>query len=116
MEGLVHVRGNTYYLPGKTNIGVILEDNQVILIDSGNDKDAGRKLRQIFDKNEVSVKYILNTHSNADHIGANAYLMNQYNCPSYSLGKEVVLSKYTELESSLLYGGFPTKKMQNKCD
>lgn len=114
VNGFTHVRGNTYYLSGKTNIGLVKEGAEVILIDSGNDKEAGRKLRQLLDANDLRIKYILNTHSNADHIGANAYLMNQYNCLSYGLGKEVVFSNYPELESSLLYGGFPTKKMKNK--
>ena len=113
-EGFKKIRGNTYYLPQKTNIGVIEINDQVILIDSGNDKDAGRKIRQILDEEQMSIKYILNTHSNADHIGANAYLMNQYHCSSYGLKREVAFSHYPELESSLLYGGYPSEAMRNK--
>jgi len=111
---LINISGNTFYIPGKTNIGLVKYGDGVVLIDSGNDKEAGRKLRQLLDSEGLKVKYILNTHSNADHIGANAYLMNQYNCDSYSYGLEVIFSKHPELESSFLYGGFPTSNMKNK--
>ncbi len=37
------------------------------LVDSGNDKDAGKKVRQIPDKNGWHLTAILNIHSNADH-------------------------------------------------
>ncbi|MDR3215608.1 MAG: MBL fold metallo-hydrolase [Bacilli bacterium] len=114
MDGFKHVRGNTYCLENKTNIGVIKTNNDVILIDSGNDKDAGRKLRMLFEQNDVTLKYILNTHSNADHIGANAYLINHYQCLAYGKDREVCFSKYPDLEGSLLYGGFPIKEMRNK--
>ena len=67
MYELVQVSEECYYINCLAKIGVYL-------VDSGNDKDAGRKIRKILDKNGWHLAAILNTHSNADHIGRNRYL------------------------------------------
>ncbi len=66
MYELIQLSDKCYYINCPAKIGVYLaEENNVYLIDSGNDKDAGRKVRQILDKNSWQLKGILNTHSNA---------------------------------------------------
>ena len=41
---LIQVSENNYYIQGPAKIGMIkLNDTDVLLIDSGNDKDAGKK-------------------------------------------------------------------------
>ena len=70
MYELIQVSNNSYYVNCPAKIGLYrCEDNGVYLIDSGNDKEAGRKVRQILDKNGWTLRAILVTHSNADHIG-----------------------------------------------
>ena len=72
MYELIQVSDSSYYIQSPAKIGLIkLTDTEVCLIDSGNDKDAGRKVRQILDANGWTLKSIYNTHSNADHIGGN---------------------------------------------
>ena len=69
MYELVQVGPRSYYINAPVKIGVYLaEENQVYLIDSGNDKDAGRKLRQLLEKQGWTLRAILNTHSNADRL------------------------------------------------
>ena len=69
MYELIQVSNNSYYVNCPAKIGIYrCEDNGVYLIDSGNDKEAGRKVRQILDKNGWTLRAILVTHSNADHI------------------------------------------------
>ncbi|MCI5901416.1 MAG: MBL fold metallo-hydrolase [Blautia sp.] len=115
MYEVVQVGDRSYYINCPAKIGVYLADeHNVYLIDSGNDKDAGRKVRQILEKNNWKLKGILSTHSNADHIGGNRYLQNQTGCKIYSGGIEAAFSRYPVLEPSFLYGGYPCKDLRHK--
>ncbi len=115
MYELVHIKGNSYYIQSPAKIGLIkLNENDVCLIDSGNDKDAGRKVRQILDANSWKLSAIYNTHSNADHIGGNQYLQKQTECKIYAPDIECAFTQYPLLEPSFLYGGFPPKDLKHK--
>ncbi len=86
MYELNQVGTNSYYVQSPAKIGIVkLNDTEVCLIDSGSDKDAGRKVRQILDANGWKLTAIYNTHSNADHIGGNKYLQNQTGCKVYAV-------------------------------
>ena len=91
-----------------------LAEDEVCLIDSGNDKDAGRKLRQLLDKNGWQLAAIYNTHSNADHIGGNKYLQAQTGCKIYAPGIDCAFTRHPVLEPAFLYGGFPPKQLRHK--
>ena len=115
MYELVQVSEKCYYINCPAKIGVYAADkDHVYLVDSGNDKDAGRKVRQILDKNGWRLAAILNTHSNADHIGGNKYLQGQTGCKVYSGGIEAAFTKYPVLEPSFLYGAYPCKDLRHK--
>nr|WP_300809690.1 MBL fold metallo-hydrolase [uncultured Acetatifactor sp.] len=115
MYELVQVSEKCYYINCPAKIGVyVADEDHVYLVDSGNDKDAGRKVRQILDKKGWCLTAILNTHSNADHIGGNRYLQGQTGCKVYSGGIEAAFTKYPVLEPSFLYGGYPCKDLRHK--
>ena len=115
MYELVQVSEKCYYINCPAKIGVyVTDEDHVYLVDSGNDKDAGRKVRQILDKKGWHLTAILNTHSNADHIGGNRYLQGQTGCKVYSGGIEAAFTKYPVLEPSFLYGGYPCKDLRHK--
>lgn len=112
---LIQVGEKTYYIKNPTNIGIYkLDSENVFLIDTGNDKDAGRKILKIINEQGWNIKGIINTHSNADHIGGNKFIQDRTNCNIYSYNIEKSFTEYPILESSFLYGGYPFKDLRNK--
>ena len=115
MYELIPVTENSYYIQSPAKIGLVrLDGERVCLIDSGNDKDAGRKVRQLLDTKGWKLTAIYNTHSNADHIGGNKYLQGQTRCRIYAPGIERAFTQYPVLEPSFLYGGYPCKDLRHK--
>lgn len=112
---LIKVGEKTYYIKNPTNIGIYkVDDNNVYLIDSGNSKDAGKKILKIINEQGWNVKGIINTHSHADHIGGNKLIEDRTNCDVYASNIEQCFVKYPVLEPALLYGGCPFKDLTGK--
>ena len=115
MYELVQVGPQSYYIESPAKIGIYRQnDTQVYLIDSGSDKDAGRRCRKVLDEQGWTCRGILVTHSNADHTGGCAYLQKQYNCKVFSSGIEAAITAYPVLEPSFLYGAYPFKELRHK--
>lgn len=115
MYELNRVGERSYYISCPAKIGIyLINDTDVYLIDSGNDKDAGRKVRKILDENGWKLKGIINTHSNADHIGGNKYLQQQTGCKIFADKIETAFTRYPILEPSFLYGGYPFNELRHK--
>ena len=112
---LIKIGEKTYYIKNPTNIGIYKIDNEnVYLIDSGNDKDAGKKILKIIQEQGWKVKGIITTHSNADHIGGNKVIQDRTNCKILANRIEKSFTENPILEPSFLYGGYPFKDIRNK--
>lgn len=114
---LVHVTGNTYYLDGAAKIGIIRnpeEPSRSIVVDTGLDDDAGRRLLKIMQENGMSVGAVINTHSHADHCGGNSMVKGRTGCSIYAPPFEKGLIEYPGLEPFYLYSAYPPKEMENK--
>ena len=115
MYELVRLTERTFYIDCPAKMGIyLLDDAGALLIDSGNDKEAGKKVLKLLDANGWKLTAILNTHSNADHIGGNRLLQDRLGVPAYTAGMEAAFTKYPVLEPSFLYGGYPCKALRNK--
>ena len=112
---LIQLGKNTYYIKNPTNIGIYkINETDVFLIDTGNDKDAGKKILKIINAQGWNVKGIISTHSNADHIGGNKFIQDKTACPILAFGCEKSFTEFPILEPSFLFGGYPFKDLRNK--
>ena len=115
MYELIQISESGYYIQSPAKIGVVKTgENEVCLIDSGNDKDAGKKVKRLLDAQGWTLKTIYNTHSHADHIGGNRYLQTQTGCGIYAPGIERDFTEHPLLEPSYLYGGNPSGELRHK--
>ena len=113
---LIPLSEHALYLPGAVNVGVIaLPDGGCLLVDSGSDRDHGKKILKACWAANLEPRGILNTHSHADHYGGNAFLQEALQIPAYAPIFEEAIITYPILEPIYLYSGArPPKAMQSK--
>ena len=112
---LIKVAEKTFYIKNATNIGIYkINQDEVYIIDTGNDKDAGKKILKIIEEQGWTIKGIITTHSNADHIGGNKVIQDRTNCDILAYNIEKSITENPILEPAILYGGYPFKDLRNK--
>jgi glyoxylase-like metal-dependent hydrolase (beta-lactamase superfamily II) len=104
----------TWLLPTGVNVGLWEDRGGAVLIDSGGDKEAGRQIRQVLEARGSPLRLIVNTHSNADHIGGNAYLQKQTGCQVAATRLEAAFIADPVLEPSFLWGSLPFRELRGK--
>lgn len=115
MYELHQVGENTFYIDCPAKMGVYrVAPEEAVLIDSGNDKEAGKKVLKIFDARGWRLKAVYNTHSNADHIGGNRLLADRTGCAVYGTEIENAFTRAPLLEPSFLFGGYPPRELRGK--
>ncbi len=115
MYELVQLAERTFIIDNPVKVGLyLLDNNEVCLIDSGLDKEVGRKIKKILDAQNWSLKTIYNTHSHGDHVGGNNFLQAETNCKIYAPSVECAFVNNPILEPSFLFGAFPFEELKNK--
>jgi len=111
---LKHLKGRSYYIPGRVNLGLYSTEEGSLLIDSGGDESSGRAIYRMLQREGLSLKTIINTHSNADHVGGNAYLQKKTGCRIHCTAIESIITENPFLEPVLLWSAYPFKELENK--
>jgi glyoxylase-like metal-dependent hydrolase (beta-lactamase superfamily II) len=104
------------YLPGGTNIGLIDGEGAAgaVLVDTGNDKDSARRIQKAAEGYGRTVSAAVLTHSNADHAGGAAALIDRTGIPIFAARLEASICADPIVEPSFLWGGFPPAELRGK--
>lgn len=111
---LLKIAGPAHYVPGRVNIGIIADNGQAALIDTGLDEGAARKALQAVEESGLRLVAILNTHAHADHCGGNAFIRKRTGVPIYAPPVEAALIQHTEFEPFYLFGAAPFRAIDSK--
>ncbi len=115
MFDLVKLTDKTYFFDIPTKIGVYkLDSKRVMLIDSGLNAKTAQRVLKVLDDEGLEVAFIVNTHSHTDHAGGNRYICETTGCKAYAPEVEDVLIEYSDVEATLVYGGFPCRDFRKK--
>ena len=82
---LHHICGPVHYIPGVTNVGVIVaKEGRAILIDSGVGDRSGRTILRALEEARLRPVAIFNTHTHGDHTGGNAHIVEKAGARVYA--------------------------------
>ena len=104
--GFQHITNNVYYLPGPSNVGLVVGEGQrAVLIDTGVGRRSGRRLLRLLDEQNLRLEAILNTHCHGDHVGGNAYLVEHTGARVYAPLYDAVMLQYPWWGTMCMFGG-----------
>lgn len=107
------IMGNTYIL----DLGLLylpyymVDDQNIILLDTGLMKDDRERLSDFFDENQLHVSGILLSHAHIDHIGNAAYFKEKYQCQVAMTRSEAMIVD-SVLSLKVFYSNYPLSKVE----
>lgn len=93
-------------LPGGVNIGILRGESGLVLVDTGINETAAKKVLWAA-REEVGgeVVAILTTHGHADHFGGNQAVVKRTNARVYAPAVDEAVLRHPLLQPALLFGG-----------
>lgn len=111
---LNEVSKDVYILEGVSNISVLRYGKDALVIDTGLGDSGARKIRRWAEDNGIEIKWIINTHSHADHFGGNSYFIKKFpGVRVFAPEIEDAFIKYPILEPTFLYGASPPASLRS---
>lgn len=71
-------------ITGAVNLGVVETTAGLVAIDTGLDKQSGKRILRIAEEKGMPICGIINTHAHADHFGGNQTILAKYDVPVYA--------------------------------
>lgn len=100
------LKGRAHYAPGGVNIGVVFgEEDSAILIDSGLNDTAARKVIRELESAGRRVSTIITTHGHADHFGGNAFVVRRTGARVLAPEWDEAVLRYPLFQSICLFAG-----------
>lgn len=89
---------------GQADCTLIICDNEAMLIDCGNDSD-GTKIQNYLNKQNISsLKYIIGTHPDSDHIGGMDVILTKFDCETVIMPEyEKDTKAYRDVKDTMKY-------------
>lgn len=105
-QEIIQLSQEVYLLPGNVNMALVVgSGKEAVVIDTGQDKDAGRRVKKACETLQVQPVAILNTHAHADHFGGNDFLVRNLALPVYAPPFEASIIENPYLEPVYLVSG-----------
>ena len=101
-----HIRGRAHVAPGGVNIGVVkTDDGNAILIDTGLNDTAARKVLRELNAEDRQVVAVVTTHGHADHFGGNAFVVKRTGAKVYAPSWDETVLRYPLFQPLCLFAG-----------
>jgi len=93
---LIEFKDNFYYVPGFGNVGVVITDEGVVVIDTGINKEHAKKIyNRIREETDQPIRYIIYTHGHMDHVNSTDVFMEE---KTEVIGHENIAERFRKYE------------------
>lgn len=112
---LIQLTDSTYHLRAGSNAGLLVQDGRALLVDTGLDRDAARRILKHVAALGVELAAVLVTHAHADHFGGAGEIKKRTGAPVLAPAFEAAVVANPLLEPVYLFSGAqPTQELRGK--
>jgi glyoxylase-like metal-dependent hydrolase (beta-lactamase superfamily II) len=112
---LIRLTEDAYHLRAGSNAGLLLREGRALVIDSGLDRDAARRILKHVAALQVELAAIVITHAHADHFGGAGELKRRTGAPVLAPAFEAAVIENPLLEPVYLFAGAqPIQELEGK--